>query len=49
MTEGTTEYRFHGFRLESRLKKLFNPDGEAVPLSSRAFEVLMLLEHGGEA
>jgi DNA-binding winged helix-turn-helix (wHTH) protein/TolB-like protein len=43
------EYRFHGYRLDTRQRKLFNPEGEVLPLSSRAFDsLLILLEHHGE-
>lgn len=45
----TTEYRFLGFRLDPRQKRLFAPDGTPIVLTSRPFDVLcLLLEHRGE-
>ncbi len=43
------DYRFHGYRLDARQRKLFKPEGEVVTLSSRAFDALLvLLQHHGE-
>lgn len=47
--EVLVEYRFNGYRLDARQRKLFKPEGDAVALSSRAFDALLvLLEHHGE-
>jgi DNA-binding winged helix-turn-helix (wHTH) protein/TolB-like protein len=44
-----TEYRFNGYRLDARQRKLLNPEGAVITLSSRAFDALLvLLEHHGE-
>jgi DNA-binding winged helix-turn-helix (wHTH) protein/TolB-like protein len=41
-----TGYRFGGFRLEVTRRRLVGPDGTAMPLSARAYEVLVyLIEH----
>jgi TolB-like protein/DNA-binding winged helix-turn-helix (wHTH) protein len=43
------EYRFNGYRLDARQRKLFKPEGEILALSSRAFDALLtLVEHRGE-
>ncbi len=43
------EYRFYGYRLDAKQRKLFKPEGEVLALSSRAFDsLLVLLEHHGE-
>ncbi|MES2605471.1 MAG: winged helix-turn-helix domain-containing protein [Pseudomonadota bacterium] len=48
-SETPLEYRFHGFRLNTRQRRLFSPDGQTVALTSRAFDTLLvLLEHQGE-
>jgi TolB-like protein/DNA-binding winged helix-turn-helix (wHTH) protein/tetratricopeptide (TPR) repeat protein len=40
---------FLGFRLDPRQHVLLNPDGEPVPLTSRAFQTLLfMLEHPGD-
>ncbi|HEY0962558.1 MAG TPA: winged helix-turn-helix domain-containing protein [Pseudomonadales bacterium] len=47
--EALVEYRFYGYRLDVRQRKLFKPEGEIVSLSSRAFDALLvLLERHGE-
>lgn len=47
--DGMVEYRFFGYRLDTRQRKLFKPDGQVAALSSRAFDALLvLLEHHGE-
>lgn len=47
--EALVEYRFNGYRLDVRQRKLFKPEGDMLPLSSRAFDALLvLLEHHGE-
>lgn len=42
-SDTTTEYRFAGFRLDVRRKKLFNADGALVTLSARPFDALLAL------
>lgn len=45
----TIEYRFAGFRVDIRHKRLLNPHGEPVALSARPFDtLLLLLERHGE-
>jgi DNA-binding winged helix-turn-helix (wHTH) protein/TolB-like protein len=47
--DSVTEYRFAGFRLDARRKKLFGTDGELVALSARPFDALQaLVERRGE-
>lgn len=47
--EVMVEYRFYGFRLDARQRKLFKPEGGTLALSSRAFDALLVLvEHHGE-
>ncbi|MEY4640032.1 MAG: hypothetical protein RLZZ227_26 [Pseudomonadota bacterium] len=47
--DAVSEYRFSSHRLDARQRKLFNPAGEAISLSSRAFDTLLvLLAHHGE-
>lgn len=47
--DAISEYRFSGFRLDARQRKLFNPEGEPAVLSSRAFDTLLVLvENRGE-
>lgn len=47
--EAPIEYRFSGYRLDTRQRKLFNPQGETLNLSSRAFHTLqLLLAHQGQ-
>ncbi len=42
-------YRFAGFHLDARARRLIGPDGAPVNLSSRAFDtLLMLVRHQGE-
>lgn len=40
------QYAFDGYRLDARTRELLSPGGAAVPLTSKAFEVLLhLVEH----
>jgi TolB-like protein/DNA-binding winged helix-turn-helix (wHTH) protein len=42
-------YEFAGFRVDTTQRRLLDASGEVVPLSSRAFDVLVqLVRHGGE-
>jgi DNA-binding winged helix-turn-helix (wHTH) protein/TolB-like protein len=43
VTEMSNQYLFSGFRLDISSRKLFCPENKVVNLSSRAFEVLLLL------
>jgi TolB-like protein/tetratricopeptide (TPR) repeat protein len=48
-TAGQGAFEFSGFRIDARQHVLFNPDGEPVPLSSRAFQMLLfMVEHPGD-
>jgi DNA-binding winged helix-turn-helix (wHTH) protein len=43
------EYRFSGFRLDLRQRRLFGPNDQPLALSSRAFDTLLVLvEHAGD-
>src|SRR5690606_16993055 len=45
----TGDYRFAGYRLDAVARKLFDPDGAPVHISSRAFDTLLeLIRHAGE-
>lgn len=47
--EAVLEYRFQGFRLDARQRRVTDPDDRPVNLSSRAFDTLLtLLRHRGE-
>ena len=47
--DALVEYRFLGYRLDARQRKLFKPEGDIVTLSSRAFDALLVLvERHGE-
>jgi DNA-binding winged helix-turn-helix (wHTH) protein len=42
-------YRFQAFRLGALRRRLFGPDGQAIPLPPRAFDTLLyLVERPGE-
>lgn len=48
-SDAMIEYSFAGFRLDPRCRKLFDAQGEAITLSSRAMDTLLvLLEQRGE-
>lgn len=47
--EAIAEYQFAGYRVDLRQRRLFSPAGDALNLSSRAFETLLaLLEQHGD-
>jgi DNA-binding winged helix-turn-helix (wHTH) protein/TolB-like protein len=48
-SQPSEEYRFSGFRLDVRARRLSGPDGTPVHLSARAFDTLLaLVRHQGE-
>lgn len=45
----TSEYRFAGYRLDAVARRLLDPEGQPVHVSSRAFDTLLeLIRHSGE-
>lgn len=45
----SAEYQFAGYRVDTRQRRLYNPDGDILNLSSRAFDTLLaLLERHGD-
>ncbi|HHX83706.1 MAG TPA: transcriptional regulator, partial [Pseudomonadaceae bacterium] len=47
--DNSTEYRFSGYRIDLRQRRVFDSGGKALRLSSRAFDTLLVLvENAGE-